>query len=202
MSDPHASAPALAGLDDRIQLLAEQAGQLGGRRVDAATGARRLGLAGGVGIGLGLALIMLGWYGSAQTTLPFEQMPYLISGGLLGLALVVAGGLLYTCAWLTRLVRDNQVQHARTAAHQQRVEEALALLATRLGGPHPADTALVVTAAGTMLHRPSCPATSGLTVHPAGADELGLALCGLCRPERPATAAAPRRRRPRKEPAA
>ncbi|MCW2669736.1 MAG: hypothetical protein JWO27_1633, partial [Frankiales bacterium] len=40
---------------------------------------------------LGLAMILLGWYGAAHSSYLFEQVPYLISGGLLGLGLVMAG---------------------------------------------------------------------------------------------------------------
>jgi hypothetical protein len=136
-------------VQERLQLLADEAEGLGSDRPGATgTGERWLAIAGGAGLGLGVVLIVLGWYGSAQTTLPFEQMPYLLSGGILGLALVVGGGLLYVCAWLTRLVRDNQQHHARTAAHQERLEQAIALLAERLGTA-PGDGVPVVTAATT-----------------------------------------------------
>lgn len=152
-------------------------------------------LAGGVLAPLGFVLIVVGWYGSAQTTLDFEQMPYLISGGLLGLGLVVTGGLLYFSYWLTRLVRDGREADARTAAHQERLEQALAALLAGVQA-RPATEALVVTAAGTMLHRPGCAATQGQAVSPAGPATAGLPACGLCRPEtgRPEVAAAPARR--------
>jgi len=182
-------------VDDRVQLLADEAAGLGRERRGSGQADRWLAVSGGIGLTLGVVLILLGWYGSARTTLEFEQTPYLISGGLLGLALVVAGGLLYACAWLTRLVRDNQQQQARTAAHQERVEAALALLADRLAAPAAGEAAPVVTAGGTMLHRPSCAATAGQDVRPAGPDDEGLALCGLCRPE---AVAAPRPRATRR----
>jgi len=194
--------------DERLVLLADQAQDLGRRPGAGQPGDRWLAVAGGAGLGLGLVAIVLGWYGSAQTTLPFEQTPYLISGGLLGIALVVGGGLLYVCAWLTRLVRDNQAAHVRTAAHQDRVELALAQLAGRLTGETGQPT-LVVTGNGSMLHRPSCASTAGQAVHPVRPDELGLPLCGLCRPARPTSApagapkpATTRRPRTRKVPAA
>ena len=170
-------------VDERVQQLAAEAEGLGRRRAGAGQGDRWLAVAGGVGLALGVVLILLGWYGTAQTTLEFEQVPYLVSGGLLGLALVVAGGLLYVCAWLTRLVRDNQQQQARTAAHQERVEQSLSLIAERLAAAPAADGTPVVTSGGTMLHRPTCAATVGQVVRPAGPEDTGLALCGLCRPE-------------------
>src|SRR4051812_14045927 len=65
---------------------------------------------GAVLLPLGLTLILLGWYGASHTTLQFEQTPYLISGGLLGLALVVAGGFIYFGYWIMRLAREMRAQ--------------------------------------------------------------------------------------------
>ena len=42
---------------------------------------------------LGLTAILLGWWGASHSTLQEEQVPYLISGGLFGLALSVIGAL-------------------------------------------------------------------------------------------------------------
>ena len=64
------------------------------------------------------------------------------------------------------------------------MELALALLAERLNGPAGADGVAVVTAGGTMLHRPTCAVTLGQPVRPAGPDDAGLATCELCRPVR------------------
>src|SRR5213082_254867 len=44
---------------------------------------------------LGGVLVLLGWYGAAHTTRVFEQIPYMISGGVLGIACVIAGGFCY-----------------------------------------------------------------------------------------------------------
>lgn len=49
---------------------------------------------GAASVVLGILLILLGWVGAARTARQIEQIPYLISGGLLGLALVFLGGLL------------------------------------------------------------------------------------------------------------
>lgn len=42
---------------------------------------------------LGVVLVLLGWWGAAHTNIFTEQIPYLISGGLLGLGLIIAAGL-------------------------------------------------------------------------------------------------------------
>src|SRR5260370_11862656 len=52
-------------------------------------------IVGGSLLPLGLLLIILGWMGAAHTVLLFEQVPYLLSGGLLGLGLVFAAGFIY-----------------------------------------------------------------------------------------------------------
>src|SRR5438094_8060352 len=54
-----------------------------------------LGAVGAFVICLGLALIGLGWSGIAHSRFLQQELAYLVSGGLLGLALVVAGGFLY-----------------------------------------------------------------------------------------------------------
>ena len=193
---PPAPQPGPESVDARLDQLSERARGLGARTPTG--GDRWLLHAGGVVLPLGLVLILLGWYGTAQTPLPFEQTPYVVSGGILGLALVFTGGLLYFSYWLTRLVREGREERLSTQAHQARLERAVVALTERLEAAAapaaPDDQALVVTAAGTMLHRPDCAATEGQKVRKDGADSRGLALCGLCRPEQPARAR-PRARR-------
>ena len=53
-------------------------------------------------IPVGLVLIFLAWLGASDTVFVDEQISYLISGGLLGLALVMTGGCLYLRYWLAR----------------------------------------------------------------------------------------------------
>src|SRR3954471_17342132 len=114
---------------------------------------------------LGLAIVLLGWWGAAHTPYSFEQTPYLISGGLLGLGVLLVGGFLFFGAWV-----------ARVALHGQRTSDHLAVLVERLarsgegglagvngasasGGASRSAPAgrLVATATGSMLHRPGCP---------------------------------------------
>src|SRR5688500_19384429 len=56
----------------------------------------------------GIVVVLLGWWGAAHTPFVFEQIPYLISGGLLGVALVTGGGLLYMGSWLARLAEQQR----------------------------------------------------------------------------------------------
>src|SRR3954471_4346758 len=65
-------------------------------------------IAGAVMVPLGIALILLGWYGAAHKPLIIQQFPYLLSGGILGLGLMFTGGLAYFGYWITRLVHENR----------------------------------------------------------------------------------------------
>jgi hypothetical protein len=77
----------------------------GSRRGDAS---RWLLVAGGILVPLGIFLVLLGWSGAAATPLVFEQIPYLISGGLLGVGLMVLGGIVYFSYWMTVLVKESR----------------------------------------------------------------------------------------------
>jgi hypothetical protein len=57
----------------------------------------------------GLAAIVAGWIGVTGTILTFEQIPYLISGGLLGVCLVILGAAL----WISADLRDEWGQLGR-----------------------------------------------------------------------------------------
>src|SRR5438270_8100131 len=57
---------------------------------------------GGLCLPVGFIAIILGWYGTAHTLNPYEQSSYLISGGILGLGLVVVGGFFYFGYWMTK----------------------------------------------------------------------------------------------------
>ena len=82
---------------------------------------RRLYGAGILIAGAGFAVIGLGWWGASGTKYLYQQMPYVISGGIFGAALVIVGGLVfarYSAArllrfWLARLVADQQLQADR-----------------------------------------------------------------------------------------
>jgi hypothetical protein len=91
--------------------------------------ARVLLTVGGILMPLGIVLILLGWSGVSHTTDVFEQMPYFVSGGLLGLALVFAGGFCYFAYWQTQVVRAvrRDASDIRTMRDSlQRIETLLA----------------------------------------------------------------------------
>lgn len=89
-----------------------------------------------LGIGLpllGIVLILFAWYNASGTAYAADQIPMLISGGLLGLGLVIVGlGLFVRFSlarilrfWLARLVVEQQAQTDRVVEALARVEAAV-----------------------------------------------------------------------------
>jgi len=86
---------------------------------------------GGFLMPLGLAVIGIGWYGAAHTGYVFEQIPYLISGGLLGLGLTFCGALIFFSSWLARLVELQRQQAELTRRLHERWQPGDATSPTR-----------------------------------------------------------------------
>lgn len=95
-------------------------------------GERVLFVIGAVLAPLGFLFIMIAWYGASDTGDVFEQVPYLISGGLGGLGLMVLGGFLYNAWWLTRQVRESREQHAELLARHEELARTNQQLAESL----------------------------------------------------------------------
>ncbi len=70
---------------------------------------------------LGIVLVLIGWFGASGTTDFTAQVPYLISGGVLGLGLTIVGAVLflryslarYLRYWLLRLVYEERTSTDR-----------------------------------------------------------------------------------------
>ena len=66
---------------------------------------------------VGFNLMVLGWVGASRTHREIEQVPYLISGGLIGLALVFLGGLMLAAVfWVVVMRKLLEETEARTRA--------------------------------------------------------------------------------------
>lgn len=77
-------------------------------------------------IAAGFVLMFLGWYGASRTAREIEQVPYLISGGLIGLGLVFVGGLLLASAlWMSMLQRFNEDAEARADQRMRELAERM-----------------------------------------------------------------------------
>jgi len=142
-------------------------------------------IAGAIMVPLGIALMILAWYGAAHKPLIIQQFPYLLSGGLIGLGLMITGGLAYFGYWITRLVQEN-----RTNTRQ--LIEAIDRLAApssdgEVSGTRAAaagDGALVATATGSMVHRPDCPVVANRPgVRRVKAGTPGFEPCKICEPD-------------------
>lgn len=97
---------------------------------------------------LGFLVIFFGWNGAASSNFVPSQFPYLISGGIVGLAIVVVGAAMI-------LVQNHRVDMARLEAAVERVALAVERQAgndpTRAGG-----TEAYVVAGSESYHRVEC----------------------------------------------
>jgi hypothetical protein len=125
----------------------------------------------------GLALIWSGWNGAASYNDIRKQFPYLISGGVTGLALVIIGvGLMIV-----------QSQRADRVQLEANLVELRAILERMTGAPASngaeADAAMLVVAGPGAYHRPSCKLVAGRDLRrmtPEQAAAAGLAPCRTC----------------------
>lgn len=143
--------------------------------------------AGAILLPLGIVVIVLGWYGAANTPYEYDQLPYLVSGGVLGLGLTFCGGFLYFGAWLARIAADQKEASKRladTLLVLADVTSRSAAMAEANAGAVVESGELPVTAGeGTTIHRRDC----ALIVHrrdlnPVAGHTEGLAACRVCRP--------------------
>lgn len=102
---------------------------------------------------VGLIAIVVAYIGASGTAVVAEQIPYAISGGVIGLALIIIGSALairFSLArlfrfWLARVTYEHQAQTDRTV-------EALGRIEAALGGraPGPTSAAAAVPLDGTV----------------------------------------------------
>lgn len=144
--------------------------------------------AGAVLIPLGIVFILLGWSGASRTPLVFEQLDYLISGGILGLALVVAGGFTYFAYWQTVRIRESRTQTVALTQAIGRLEKLLAGgAAGEVTGIEAPVQTYVATANGSIFHRPDCAAVAGRDdISEVDLATTTLTPCRICTPLNPA----------------
>lgn len=87
---------------------------------------RMLLLPGSLLVAAGFAFMIAGWWGASRTHREVEQIPYLISGGIIGLALTIVGALvLATAVWTSTAERISIEAEARAARQLRELEERL-----------------------------------------------------------------------------
>jgi hypothetical protein len=143
-------------------------------------------LGGGFGllvVAAGLLVIGIGWNGAAGSGGEINgvpnlsaQLPWLISGGVLGLGLVVFGAAMV-------IVNNARVDRARLEA---KLDELVDVLARSAPAGPPATVAGLYLAGGTSYHRPDCRLVAGRNdasyVTSSEAADRGLLPCRICQP--------------------
>jgi hypothetical protein len=102
-------------------------------RASSPTTEQRLLVAGLAAMPVGLLLIIVGYIGASGTTDFSSQVPYLISGGVLGLGLIVVGAVLflryslarYLRFWLLRLIYEERTRSEQQVAALDRLGELM-----------------------------------------------------------------------------
>lgn len=138
-------------------------------------------------VGLGLIALAVGWYGVSGTAVVAKQVPYLASGGLLGIGLVALGGRFL-------LIQDLRRDSGRLDRLETMVLELHAALLSRSDAPAPAQRTaaagetdrVTVLNGGQTYHRPDCRMLEGKNgarrLRPTVAAKRGLTPCPLCEP--------------------
>jgi hypothetical protein len=141
-------------------------------------------LGGQIGLGciaVGLLIIGLAWNGAASVDFVSGQIPYLLSGGALGLGLIVLGSAML-------IVQNSRRDRSLIEAQLKELNTAIARLANAVGGGGPGgqNGGPTVVLGRSSYHRPDCRLAKGkdlpaATVEAAEAD--GLSPCRICTPD-------------------
>jgi apolipoprotein N-acyltransferase len=162
-------------------------------------------------VALGAVALALGYWGVSGEALVARQLPYVASGGLVGVALVFVGALVLGLQDLRSVDRRvARVERIALELHEQLLvaEERLAAqetgdsadrspsqrpVTTEASHASPGDATRVRLEGGDSIHRPECPIVAGkptvpVTNAPAGSN--GFTACKLCAPDMTMTARA------------
>jgi hypothetical protein len=137
-------------------------------------------------VGLGFLALILGWVGVSGETIVEKQLPFLLSGGLAGIALVVFGARLL-------LIQDLRRDSGRLDRLETMVAQLHGALLSRSDAPRVHTSAvaagsgtLMALPTGTSFHTASCPMLTGKERAEPVADRdiasRSLVACPLCEP--------------------
>lgn len=139
-------------------------------------------LAAGILFFAGIGIVMAGWYGTATTNILSQQIPFIVSGGFLGLGLIIAGAVFASA----------HVTESRTERMRRELLDAIGSAPLVEGTPgangkRTAGTGTVFALeGGHSYHLAGCPIIEGKTTRETTARAAvsgGLAMCKLCGPE-------------------
>jgi hypothetical protein len=129
---------------------------------------------------VGLLAIGVGWNGAAGQLSILGQVPYVISGGLLGMALVVLGAAML-------VVQNSREDRASLEAKLDLLAEAVLEAGGRARPNAPGDLSGLVVAGTASYHGPGCRLVDGREettyLTPGEAVGRGLKACRVCQPE-------------------
>jgi hypothetical protein len=136
----------------------------------------------------GAVMLFLGWWGVSGTATIGEQMPYIASGSLPGVALVVAAAIVLMSESTQRSTQRTDALIAEL--HQLLVEDVPVEATAAPGAISDLPAGIVALSTGELYHAADCALVVGKPgVQPTSAaaiDERHLAACPICEPERPA----------------
>jgi hypothetical protein len=137
---------------------------------------------------LGAIALFLGWYGVSGQALTAKQLPYLVSGGLTGIALVILAAVVLA-------TDDVRRELARVTELERKINDLYALFvadiaapATTPGAATPSASSeeLVALPGGVSFHRPGCALVAGkpnvAVVDARSVQRRGLRPCRVCDP--------------------
>ncbi len=132
-------------------------------------------------VAVGILAVAVGWNGAASQTSVIAQVPYLLSGGLIGLSFVVVGAAMI-------VVTAAREDRARLEGKLDELIEVMA--ASAAAGPAssaPRDVAGLVVAGTASYHLPGCRLVDGREetgyLTPAEARAQALKPCRVCSPD-------------------
>ena len=138
------------------------------------------GRAGIVLAAIGLLLILLGWNGAAGQLSILGQVPYILSGGVLGIAFVILGGAML-------IVQGNREDRALLEAKLDLLAEAYLEGSGRAKAGTPGDVSGLVVAGRASYHKTGCRLVDGREetnyLTPVEAAGAGLKPCRVCQPD-------------------
>ncbi len=130
---------------------------------------------------IGLLAIAFGWNGAAGQTSTLFQLPYILSGGLVGIAFVILGAAML-------IVQSNREDRALLEAKLDLLAEAFLEGQGRAPKANaPGDVSGLVVAGSASYHVPGCRLVDGREetsyLTPAEARDRDLKACRVCQPD-------------------
>jgi len=131
---------------------------------------------------VGFVVIFLGWNGAASFNDLRQQFPYVISGGIAGLAIVVVGAALL----LVEALRTERAELQSSIDDLRRAIESMSAMTSAATSTSAVESDLVLAGRGS-YHRQDCRLVQGRDdpfplITTDEADEQGLTACRICNP--------------------